>query len=185
MGRCKYLRNMITYRPLTPEMAGKLAEIDRSESIDKIYTLNEGALFSVEMHCECSSWDAVALKEVQERFRSELQKGGMGIGAFKEDALVGFGVLAHAFIGAAQDQLQVDLLYVSRNFRRKGIGKSILQMLSEEAKKRGAKALYISSTETRSAVSFYMGNGAAVTAEVDKVLFEKEPTDIHMLKKLE
>lgn len=166
-------------------MAGKLAEIDRSESIDKIFTLHEGILSSVEMHCECSSWDAVALKQVQERFRSELEKGGMGIGAFREEALVGFGVLAHAFIGAEQDQLQIDLLYVSRNFRKQGIGKTILQTLSEEAKKRGAKALYISSTETRSAVSFYMNNGAAVTDQVDSVLFEREPTDIHMLKKLE
>ena len=166
-------------------MAGKLAEIDRSESIDKMYTWNEGTLSATETHFECSSWDAVALKQLQERFRMELQNGGMGIGAFKEDALVGFGVLAHAFIGLDHDQLQVDLLYVSRNFRRKGIGKTILNMLSEEAKQRGAKALYISSTETKSAVSFYMGNGAAVTTEVDKVLFEKEPTDIHMLKKLE
>lgn len=176
---------MIAYHPLTPEMAAKLAEIDRSESIDKMYTWSDGKLSATEAHFECSSWDAVALKELQERFRLELKNGGMGVGAFKEEILVGFGVLAHTFIGLHQDQLQIDLLYVSRNFRRQGIGKTILNMLSEEAKKRGAKALYISSTETRSAVSFYMGNGAAVTDEVDKLLFEKEPTDIHMLKTLE
>jgi GNAT superfamily N-acetyltransferase len=137
------------------------------------------------MHCESSGWDTVALKEMQERFAFELKEGGMGIGAFKEERLVGFGVLGHAFIGAAQDQLQVDLLYVSRNYRKRGIGKTILQMIGEEAKKRGAKALYISSAETTSAVSFYMGNGAAVTDMVDEMLFKKEPKDIHMVKKLE
>lgn len=166
-------------------MAGKLAEIDRSESIDKIYTWNEGTLSTIEMHCESSGWDPVALKEMQERFTFELERGGTGVGAFKDEKLVGFGVLGHAFLGVEQDQLQIDLLYVSRNFRKQGIGKTILNMLSGEAKNRGAKALYISSTETRSAVSFYMGNGAAVTDMVDEVLFKKEPKDIHMVKKLE
>lgn len=166
-------------------MAGKLAEIDRSESIDKLYTWNEGTLSTIEMHCECSGWDNVALKEMQERFTFELKNGGMGIGAFKKEMLVGFGVLGHTFLGVAQDQLKVDLLYVSRNFRKQGIGKTLLRMIGEEAKKRGARALYISSVETRSAVSFYMGNGAAVADVVDEVLFKKEPKDIHMVKKLE
>lgn len=56
--------------------------------------------------------------------------------------------------------------------------------LSEEARRRGARSLYISSTETRSAVSFYQSQGSEMTGEVDKELYTKEPKDIHMIKEL-
>ena len=180
-----YLSDMITYRIMTPDMAGKLTQIDRSESIDKIYEWNGSVLSFTETRFECSTWDPVALKEMQERFSLELQNGGMAVGAFKGEILIGFGVLGHTFLGPDHDQLQVDLMYVSRRFRKQGIGTKMLEMLGAEAKKRGAKSLYISSTETRSAVSFYMGNGAAVTDLVDEELFRKEPKEIHMIKKLE
>jgi len=56
--------------------------------------------------------------------------------------------------------------------------------LSKVALSRGAKYLYISSTETESAVNFYRSYGSQITNEVDKELFEKEPEDIHMIKRL-
>ncbi|WP_213533735.1 hypothetical protein [Paenibacillus sp. J45TS6] len=39
---------------------------------------------------------------------------GAAIGSFDGERLIGFGVLAHRFRGKNQDQLQVDLMYVSR-----------------------------------------------------------------------
>lgn len=45
--------------------------------------------------------------------------------------------------------------------------------LAEEARKRGAKYLCISSTETRSAVSFYKSNGSQLTDDVAHELFQK------------
>lgn len=49
----------------------------------------------------------------------------------------------------------------------------MMNELAEEARKRGAKYLYISSTETRSAVSFYKSNGSQLTDDVDPELFQK------------
>lgn len=68
--------------------------------------------------------------------------------------LIGFGVLGHQFRGKDKDQLQIDLMYVTKNFRRKGVGKLLMDEFSKEAVTRGAKFLYISSTETESAVNF-------------------------------
>jgi GNAT superfamily N-acetyltransferase len=93
-------------------------------------------------------------------------------------------VLAHQFRGKEHNQLQLDLMYVSRAYRRQGIGTRILSFLSEEARIRGAQSLYISSTETRSAVSFYQSQGSEVTGELDVELYTKEPKDIHMVKEL-
>jgi hypothetical protein len=86
----------------------------------------------------------------------------MAVGAFDGDTLVGFGVLAYQWRGDHRDYGRV----------------------AEEARKRGAKYLFISSTDTRSAVSFYKSNGSQLTDDVDPELFQKEPKDIHMLLRL-
>lgn len=175
---------MITYRTLTLEDVNQLGEIDRSEHIDLIYEMRENELVELKQNHECSNWDEKLLEEIQNRYVSELEQGGMAYGAFAEERLIGFGVLAHQLRGSEQNQLQVDLMYVSRDYRRQGVGKRILNQLGEEAKKRGAQYLYISSTETRSAVSFYRSQGSQITSEMDQELYDKEPKDIHMIKEL-
>ncbi|TJY43872.1 GNAT family N-acetyltransferase [Cohnella pontilimi] len=175
---------MITYAEMTKEQAHKIAEIDRSETIDFIYSYSYGQLQETATNHEAPGWDDGLIRELQERFQYELSNGGMAIGAYDGELLVGFGVLGHKFRGMERNQLQVDLMYVSRNYRRKGIGTRILDELSDEARRRSAKYLYISSTETRSAVYFYKNNGGEITDTVDLELFEKEPHDIHMIKKL-
>ncbi|WP_433753001.1 GNAT family N-acetyltransferase [Paenibacillus amylolyticus] len=175
---------MITYRTLTLDDVNQLRAIDRSEHIDLIYEMRENRLVELEQNHECSNWNQKLLEEIQNRYVFELEQGGMAYGAFADDQLIGFGVLAHQLRGREQNQLQVDLMYVSRGYRRQGIGKRILNQLGEEAKKRGAQYLYISSTETRSAVSFYRSQGSQITGEIDQELYDKEPKDIHMIKEL-
>jgi GNAT superfamily N-acetyltransferase len=175
---------MITYRTLTLQDVNHLREIDRSEHIDLIYEMRESGLVELEQDHECSNWDAKLLEEIQNRYVYELEQGGMAYGAFAGDQLIGFGVLAHQYRGRGRNQLQIDLMYVSRTYRRQGVGKHILSQLSEEAKKRGAQYLYISSTETRSAVSFYRSQGSQIASEIDQELYNKEPKDIHMIKEL-
>jgi GNAT superfamily N-acetyltransferase len=164
--------------------SGLIRHIDRSETIEKIYKMNNGVLEAVPAGHECPTWDDKYTLEMIERFEEELKGGGIAFGAFDEDTLVGFGVLGHRFRGEHQDRLQVDLMYVSRDYRRQGIGTRIIEELSREAKERGASYLYISSTEAESAVHFYMASGGKITDQVDEELFRLEPEDIHMLKKL-
>ncbi|GIO30075.1 MULTISPECIES: GNAT family N-acetyltransferase [Paenibacillus] len=164
--------------------SGLIRQIDRSETIGSIYKINDGVLEAVPAGHECPTWDERHAQEMMERFEYELKRGGTAYGAFDGDTLAGFGVLGHRFRGENQDRLQVDLMYVSRPYRRQGIGTRIMEELSKAAKERGASYLYISSTETESAVHFYMANGGKVTDQVDEELFQMEPEDIHMLKKL-
>ncbi|MFC5528308.1 GNAT family N-acetyltransferase [Cohnella yongneupensis] len=172
---------MITYQTLQRDQVNKLLEIDRSEYIDFIYELRNQHLMEVQSGHECPTWTEEMMGEIQQRFLYEMDNGGMAIGAFDGQMLIGFGVLAHKFRGKDLNKLQVDLMYVSRNYRRQGIGTRIFNLLSEEARIRGAKSLYISSTETRSAVFFYKSNGSKLTSEIDDELFNKEPKDIHMV----
>ncbi|MFM1654649.1 GNAT family N-acetyltransferase [Brevibacillus sp. B_LB10_24] len=175
---------MVSIIPMKRENSYKIREIDRSEKIELIYKCTGGVLEEIKAGHECPNWDEDHYQEIIGRFEDELAKGGTAFGAFDGDTLVGFGVLAHTFRGSKNDQLQLDLMYVTRAYRRQGIGRRIFGALSAVAVNKGAKSLYISSTETESAVKFYASCGSAITTEIDAELFEKEPYDIHMLKKL-
>lgn len=175
---------MINFRRLTTKDVVNLKDIDRSERIEIIYRMKNGNLQEVKKPHDCPNWDASIFREIEKRFEHELNHGGQALGAFDEDLLVGFGVLAHKFRGAHQDTLQVDLMYVSKDYRRQGIGKRIMTELGNEAKRRGAKYLYISATETESAVNFYKNCGSELAVEIDQELFDLEPEDIHMVKRL-
>ncbi|NOU74037.1 GNAT family N-acetyltransferase [Paenibacillus sp. LMG 31458] len=162
----------------------KIREIDRSETIDLIYKMNNGSLEEVKAGHECPNWNEENYRAIISRYEYEINNGGTAYGAFDADKLVGFGVLAHKFRGRENNQLQIDLMYVTRQYRRQGIGSQILHALSKVAIAEGAKYLYISSTETESAVKFYSSCGSTTTTEIDKELFEKEPDDIHMIRTL-
>ncbi|MGE7777241.1 GNAT family N-acetyltransferase [Chitinophaga sp. NPDC101104] len=174
----------ISHEIMTAAQAPLLAQIDRSEVIDLLYEMQNGELTARETYIDCASWDADALRELQERYMATLDAGGFAAGAFSNGVLVGFGVLGHTWIGEAGNQLAVELMYVSRGYRRQGIGTQILERLAGEARKRGAAYLYVSSTETRSAVSFYRRNGSALAGKPDEALFSREPKDIHMIIRL-
>jgi len=174
----------VRIREMSIQEADQLGEIDRSEWIEATYRMVNGQLERLEEGHECATWCEEQVKELIARFGVEVSSGGYAVGAYDEGQLVGFGVLGHKFRGSNSDQLHVDLLYVTRNYRRRGIGKRIMDELEKAAKARGASCLYISSTETQSAVSFYRSYGGELAAQVDPELFALEPYDIHMLKKL-
>lgn len=162
----------------------KIRDIDRSETIELTYKLKNGVLEEIKSPHECPRWNEDIYLEIISRYEYELTNGGTALGAFDGEKLVGFGVLAHKLRGYDHDRLQIDLMYVTREYRRRGIGILIMESLSTVAIEKGAKYIYISSTETESAVKFYTSLGSAITSEIDSELFEKEPNDIHMLKKL-
>ncbi|MFC7681808.1 GNAT family N-acetyltransferase [Paenibacillus sp. GCM10028914] len=175
---------MIIFRDMEKNDAAKIGEIDRSERIEFTYRMNDKGLEVVNNPHDCPNWQVQDVEWIKDRTIYEIVNGGRAIGAFDEHRLVGFGVSAHKLRGRNNDQLQIVLMYVSNQYRRRGIGTAIMNMLSNEAAQRGAKYLYISSTETESAYNFYKSCGSEITDEVDEELFDLEPNDIHMLKKL-
>ncbi|WP_223067410.1 GNAT family N-acetyltransferase [Paenibacillus caui] len=175
---------MVLIKAMDINEAERLSEIDRSEYIRKIYRIQAGGIQEVEAGHECGNWDESMLEHIKGRFQFELAQGGKAFGAYDGERLVGFGVLAHRFRGRNRDRLQVDLMYVTRSYRRQGIGSRLMAELKKEAVQRGARYLYISSTETESAVSFYRYSGSELAEEIDKELLALEPEDIHMLIKL-
>lgn len=177
-------RPAIVFRKLGPDDVHHLAHIDRSEKIERVCRLDNGREIWTEAGHECPAWNEQQLHELQLRLRSELEYGGAAVGGYDGDRLAGFGLLGHRLLGPQLDTLPIDLMYVGRPYRRRGIGTRLMQLLSREAAARGAKFLYISSTESSSAVGFYRSLGSETAAEPDPDMLAKEPLDIHMVRPL-
>jgi GNAT superfamily N-acetyltransferase len=102
------------------------------------------------------------------------------LGAFEGDGLAGIALLA----GEVADGMhQVALLFVSRPYRGRGIASALMDEMERLARDRSARALYVSSVPTGSAVGFYLSRGFRPTDPLPELL-AKEPDDIHMLLEL-
>jgi len=174
------MQNKIIFRRLKREEINKFIEIDRFEEIEEIYYHRDNQLVIEKESYKISQFD-----NVEEEYLAVLtdcyDSGGVLIGAFNEiGKLVGLGSVNGHPIQKMTNVLQLERLYISSNYRHQGIGKQILLLLQEEARKLGAKQLYVSSIPTKNSVDFYQSVGFQLTTPL-KALFELEPEDIHMV----
>jgi GNAT superfamily N-acetyltransferase len=111
-----------------------------------------------------------------------LAEGGTMLGAFDDDGgLVGFAVLRY---GLAERMAQLDAMFVSNGYRRRGIATRLLARVVALARADGADWLYVSATPSESAVGFYLSHGFQLADKVNRELYLLEPEDIHMIRSL-
>ena len=167
----------IAYRILGRDEIEKLREIDRREIVDAVYYLREGKLLLTPEH-----WEIPGFGDIDRRVAllTELYAdGGMLFGAFDGATLVGMSVLENRLRGADHDRMQMSGLWVSHAYRRRGIARCLVDMAKSAARCQGASYLYISATPSENTISFYLGIGCTLTAELDPELVAREPDDIH------
>ncbi|HCR30587.1 MAG TPA: GNAT family N-acetyltransferase, partial [Opitutae bacterium] len=68
--------------------------------------------------------------------------------------------------------------------RMSGIARSLFLEAQDAARANGARTLYVSATPTDAAVGFYLHQGFQPTTDPVPALLEKEPENIHMVKRL-
>jgi len=174
------MKNNLNYQKLTRAEISKFSQIDRTETINNIYYKRDGNLILEEEHHEVADW---GFEEKQKRI-SELQdifeRGATFFGAFDENNLVGMSVLNHNPVNSGNSRLNLEGLWVSDNYRGMGIGKALFQLAIQEARKIGAKSLYVSATPSENTVRFYKKLGCRLAEPIDQHLYEKEPEDIHL-----
>jgi ribosomal protein S18 acetylase RimI-like enzyme len=162
----------------------KISEIDRSEQVRRMHVYKNGSLETIEINNDVPRWSAEEVEEYIRALIPKLENGGKLVGAFDNNLLVGVAVLGSDFLGDNLDELQMAFLYVSNQYRRHGIAHKLMDRICELARERGAKRLYISATETESAVGFYVSYGCRLAPNVNAELYALEPHDIHMIKEL-
>lgn len=170
----------IEYRMLEQSEIKNLRDIDRSEVIDEVYHFRNSQLVLEKEHYDMKGFKPGDLENIIEHQNTIIGNGGIVIGAFDGDVLVGVTSLEKRFRGKMKKYMKMDILFVSKNYRGKGIARTLVQMIGEQARAMGADALYISATPSKHTVEFYMSCGAKLVDELDPELFKMEPKDIHL-----
>ncbi len=168
-------------RLLTRDEVELIWTIDRSEVHHHTYELRGGQLVRRPNYFEIPGWRPDAAEKVTPVLLDCFDRGGTFLGVFDAEALVGMGVLESTRVGRASDQMQLAYLYVSREYRGRGVGMQLFEAAVAFAREAGAKALYVSSTPTENTVNFYLNRGCVLAPEPDPRLMAAEPDDIHLL----
>lgn len=171
---------MISGRKLARNEIKELWAIDRSEVIEAVYYLENGALVLRTEHFDMRGWPPGEAEKYTPILEACYDQGGWFYGLFDGQRLIGAAVLASRLIGRNTDQLQLKFLHISRTYRNQGLGQQLFALAQVEATQRGAKRLYVSATPSEHTIGFYLRSGCTVTSEPDPELFELEPEDIHL-----
>ncbi len=168
---------MIQYKKLTFKDISKgfLNTFNRYQVNHKIYFVEDNELKIKPFYYE-ENWDEEEKLEKTNRLINTLKQGGVVIGVYDGDHIIGFSsVDAKLFNGV---YLNLDLIHIKNEYRKKGFGSILLEKTKEEAKKLGAKKLYISANPAYETIQFYIKNGCILAKTINEELQRLEPYDI-------
>jgi ribosomal protein S18 acetylase RimI-like enzyme len=177
----------IVYRRLVDADLWRLGEIDRTERIDTLY-VQRGTQLEARVGGDWSAppWfsEGESKHSVAHQIaecKRYLAAGATALGAFADDRLVGIGIVTpHIRSGIAQ----LAFLHVSKGYRRRGIGGHLSDELERFAGAQGDTAMVVSATPSLNTVRFYRRRGFEPMSEPLPELYELEPDDVHMEKRL-
>ncbi|QOR67789.1 GNAT family N-acetyltransferase [Cytobacillus suaedae] len=125
-------------------------------------------------------WDGEKKAQVVQSLCQCILNGGFVIGSFIGKQLIGFANVEGEFFGKNREYLELSYLHVSNEHRKFGVGRKLFEKCSIEAKKKGAKKLYIAAHPSVETQAFYQKVGCTYAVEINQEILEKEPLDIQM-----
>lgn len=170
---------MVTYRDLEIKECERIREVDASQYIERAWREMDGQRQLVEIRYLDRDFPNGYAQHLQ-RLTNTLQEGGVAMGAFHENRLVGFCSVERAFWGARHKHLLLDQLFVSRELRGSGIGGALFLKAAQAAKRRGAEKLYICAGSAEETIAFYHAMGCVEASEVNQELYQEDPRDLQL-----
>lgn len=162
-----------------------LRSIDRSEQLEVEYSVEAGHLVTRPTDFFVPNWNPDgggehSVERLIDFWRPYAESGANLIGAFSGASLAGLAMVATEL---RPGLAWLALFYVSRPYRRQGVGAALWRAVADIGRSGGATAIYVSAAPTGSAVGFYLQQGCRL-AESDEIvaeLFELEPVDVHLV----
>lgn len=171
----------ITYEKLSTEnfSANSLDEFIRHQEVKKSWRkINDVYIWVKNEYVE--DWSLEKRREVAWEIINGIRSGGVGFGAFCDGRVVGYDYVSNVLFGSNYQYLELKLFHVSEPFRRMGIGKELFKLACDEAKRSGAKKLYISAHSSEESQAAYRSLGCIDAREINRECAENEPYDIQM-----
>ena len=125
-------------------------------------------------------WDDAEKQGVIKGLVEAIDRGGSVFGAFEDMKLIGFASIDGEMIGNESEYIQMLKLFVSQEYRGRGIGKELFDKCVESAGKAGARKLYISANSSVETIGFYEKMGCTDATWLYEKQVELEPYDCQM-----
>ncbi|MDO5410659.1 MAG: GNAT family N-acetyltransferase [Lachnospiraceae bacterium] len=109
-----------------------------------------------------------------------VRTGGVLFAAFADRQLKGFVSVEPELFGKNREYMDLSSLHVSEELRGRGIGRKLLYLAADWAKKQGAGKLYLSTHSAVETQAFYRAMGCREAMEYHRGHVEAEPYDIQM-----
>lgn len=129
-------------------------------------------------------WSSDEYEYLVNCLRNTIDTGGVVLGAFNNNILVGFASVESPFFGLQKEYLQLSSIHTSYESRGMGIGKNLFSLVCKKAKKMGAQKLYISAHSSQESQAFYKALGCVEAMEYSDRLVSEEPCDCQLEYKL-
>lgn len=147
---------------------------NRKQNVNKVYRRIDGEYTLVE--CKYTEdWDLIKKRSVAKQISSDEYITYIAI---ENSKVVGFIGLLRKLKGS---YMILDLMQVSSECRGQGIGRQLFEVGKAEARKAGAKALYISACSSEETIAFYRAMGSELASNPIKEIAEEEPFDLQMI----
>jgi ribosomal protein S18 acetylase RimI-like enzyme len=119
-------------------------------------------------------WSAEKRIWMTEYMCQQLERGGTTIGAFCNDRLIGFCCVDGTISGNSAKYANLTMLFVDDNWKRNGVGKSLLQEARNHATKLGAEKIFISAIPSAETIAFYQSMGCVDATEIVEVFVDSD-----------
>ena len=146
---------------------------DRWQEVQNVYRMENGKLILKKVPFT-ESWSP---ERKREKAAEILSGRFITFCAFDGDRVVGEIMLIPEM---NDNRVIIDSFHVSREHRRQGIGRRLVEAVSNYVRERGAKALYASCCSTEETILSYKAMGFVPSEHPIPCCVEKEPFDIQM-----
>lgn len=126
------------------------------------------------------AWGDKELIFLIECLQNTLKSGGIVLGAFENEMLIGFASIESFAFGSENQYRQLSSLHISHESRGNGHGAELFSAAAKNAKQLGATKLYISGHSSEETQRFYKKMGCVEAKEYNVDLVAKEPCDCQL-----
>lgn len=172
---------MYLYRELEMDETDRIKDIDGTCFIKNAWRMNAdtGKYELVEINWQDDDLPNGLGWHVK-HLRRTFEHGGTVFGCFDGDLLVGFATLEANPFGSKEQHVLLEQLYVSKDYRGKGIGRKLIELCKDQARKLDASRIRLYAGSSEDTIAFYKRVGCIPAEETNKVLAEIDPNDIQL-----
>ena len=169
----------ILYRSLELDECSRIREIDASQYIGRAWRDVNGTKELVVINYQDPDFPNGSENHLANLINT-ITSQGIALGAFYENQLIGFCSINNGFFGEKSKYLLLDQLFISKELRGKGIGKTLFYEGCKIAKENGAEKIYICAGSSEETIAFYFAVGCQEAIEINQDLYQLDTRDYQL-----